>query len=284
MNIIPLPEMLIGPRATEHGGIVFYHHRGHKRNFRSKLAFQTHCISLVLEGKKHVIAGANTLHYTTSDLLLFKSGNYLSTEIAADGEPYSSLLIFFGADILRSLRYKYQNKYKRNGNVPLPPLSFRSDEYIEGFKATTLSALSGPNPLSQDLQRLKFEELMVHLLETHGRVVLDYFEESLGSSDMDRLQQVVESNKYRNISTEEMAFLCHMSTSTFKRKFQKIYHTSPGKWLSEVRLDRSAYLLSVRHMSPSEIYRQAGFSTLSSYIYAFKQKFGITPKQYQMGR
>lgn len=284
MNIISLPEILLGSNEIPLKGVVFYHHVGHDSHYRSKITFNTNCITLLLTGLKHVISGDQQIFYDNKSCLLFKNGNYLSTEISADGKPYHSLLIFFSDEVLYEFKHKYFHLL--NGQkmevADKPYLDFSSDPYIENFKLTARHALSEKGTFSQSLQLLKFEEIMLYLLEKQGRSVIDFFDPSLTHYDTNSIKKVVEANALTNISIEELAFLCFMSKSTFKRTFEKIYGTSPGQWQKEKRLDHSAFLLSVKKKNPSDVYEEVGFSNLSSFIQSFKKKFGLTPKQYQL--
>jgi transcriptional regulator GlxA family with amidase domain len=50
---------------------------------------------------------------------------------------------------------------------------------------------------------------------------------------------MIESNVHSNLKLEEIAFLCNMSLSTFKRHFIVEYNEAPGKWLQDKRLQRA---------------------------------------------
>ena len=78
----------------------------------------------------------------------------------------------------------------------------------------------------------------------------------------------------------ELAFLCNMSLSTFKREFQKHYSDSPMKWFQNKRLEYAHHLLYNEQMSSSEIYLEVGYESLSSFIKSYKAKYGVTPKQH----
>lgn len=284
MNIISLPEKLLGTNDIPLKDVMFYHHIGHDSNYRSKISFNTHCITLLLTGKKQVVAGDQHIDYGNKSCLFFKTGNYLSTEISADGKPYHSLLIFFSEKVLNECRHKYSHLLSEPAaDCPEHPYLFiPSDEYIENFKASTLQSLES-GTFSSSLQVLKFEEIMLYLLEQQGRKVIDFFEQSRSNDEVSTFKKVVEANILKKICVEELAFLCAMSRSTFKRRFVEVYGKSPGQWQMEKRLDHSAFLLSVKKLNPSEVYEEAGFSTLSSFTQSFKKKFGLTPKQYQLG-
>jgi AraC-like DNA-binding protein len=72
-----------------------------------------------------------------------------------------------------------------------------------------------------------------------------------------------------------------MSTSTFKRRFSEIYHTTPQKWLLTRKLEMAAELLRFGDESPSGIYLKVGYQNHSSFSEAFRNHFGSTPSDYQ---
>ena len=92
---------------------------------------------------------------------------------------------------------------------------------------------------------------------------------------------VIENNTLNKLTLKELAFLCNMSISTFKRIFEKKFKESPIKWFQDKRLEHSAYLLKNNSKRASDIYEEIGYENLSNFIHAFKLKFGVTPKQYQ---
>lgn len=96
------------------------------------------------------------------------------------------------------------------------------------------------------------------------------------------VRQAVTSHIGRPIAVEELAFLCNMSLSTFKRRFAYLYGTSPSRWLLERRMEKAAVLLRQADRNVSELYDELGYENLSSFIQSFKQFYGVTPKQYQV--
>lgn len=284
MNIIRLPEALLGKTGTEPHDVIIYHHIGHDSHYRSKISFDTHCLVLLLTGKKHLFVEDQNLFYENKSCLLFKSGNYLSTEISPDGKPYHSLIIFFNHNALSEFKHKYHDllKGQPEKSSSAPFLHFNTDEYVEQFKKCIQPTLSETKEYSPSLQKIKFEEIMLYLLEKHGRMVTDFFDYSIDPANILTFKKIVEANVHNNITIDELAFLCMMSRSTFKRTFQEVYGMNPGQWQKEKLLDYAAWLLRVERKKPSEIYPEAGYSSLSGFIHSFKKKFGQTPKQYQL--
>ena len=283
-SVYNLPDILDSNWNSAEGDIFFYHHIGKDSHNRVRISFNTHCITLLLSGKKKVIHGQSSVFYDNSNCLLFKSGNYLSTEISAGKTPYHSLLIFFSISALEKFKHKYYNiiaesAEKRHTNY----ISLDTDFFIDSYKGATVSLLD-KGGFTPEMQRIKFEELMLYLLEREGSHILHHFSLQMNQDRYHFFRSVVESHTKSNLLVEELAFLCHMSVSTFKRTFMEIYGMNPGKWLRVKRLEHAAYLIRAKKKRPSEVYDDVGFSSLSSFIFSFRQQFGITPKQFQRSK
>lgn len=96
------------------------------------------------------------------------------------------------------------------------------------------------------------------------------------------VRQAVTSHIGQPVAVEELAFLCHMSLSTFKRRFAGLYGTSPSRWLLERRMEKAAALLRQANRSVREVCDELGYEHPSSFSQSFKQFYGVTPKQYQI--
>ncbi len=80
-----------------------------------------------------------------------------------------------------------------------------------------------------------------------------------------------------NGDLQHFAYLTGRSLSTFKRDFEKIFHTTPSKWLLQKRLEDAHYLLKEKKLSASEVYLEVGFKDYSHFYVAFKKLFGMAP-------
>jgi AraC-like DNA-binding protein len=138
--------------------------------------------------------------------------------------------------------------------------------------------------VSDYLLPLKFEELMLYLAQIHP----ESFPEFIASIHAERptfvMGKIIDKNINELLSLKELAFLCHMSPSTFKRKFECHYGMSPIRWFHKKRMAQAAVMLRQQSMNASEIYEDLGYESLSSFIQAFKKEYGITPKVYQIGK
>jgi transcriptional regulator GlxA family with amidase domain len=90
--------------------------------------------------------------------------------------------------------------------------------------------LTAPGALSAELKRLKLEELLAYLLHTDA-AKLQSLRVMAGTPEDYIIRKAVESHIGEPVTVEELAFLCNMSRATFQRRFEKIYNTSPQKYL-----------------------------------------------------
>jgi len=119
---------------------------------------------------------------------------------------------------------------------------------------------------------------MLYLINKYGNTFEMYLQ-SLIDRDTSPFKKIVESKIHSNLKLEEIAFLCNMSLSTFKRHFINEYEMSPGKWLKEKRLQKAKETLEQGNLKPSDIYLDFGYNNLSNFSTAFKNKFGFSPSE-----
>lgn len=93
------------------------------------------------------------------------------------------------------------------------------------------------------------------------------------------LKGFMEKNFHFNVAAERFAYLTGRSLSTFKRDFDKVFNTSPSKWLQQRRLQEAHYQISKKGRAASEIYLELGFEDLSHFSFAFKKRYGISPSK-----
>lgn len=84
-----------------------------------------------------------------------------------------------------------------------------------------------------------------------------------------------------NFTLGDYANLCSMSKYHFLRVFEKIVGITPLNYRNNIRLEHAADLLLEKQLTVEEIYESLGYSSTSYFSSAFKQKYGLSPKQYQ---
>lgn len=277
MDTIKLPESLY---IEESKTIQVYDYCSSKEMSRQQIILYQNTFSFLIEGSKEVIFDNSDLSIDNSKFLIMRSGHCLMTEKLSEIKNYRSILLFFTDEDLAKFIQKFElnntevNEYKSVH-------SFEYDKFIKRFVVSLIDISKLSKKAQKKLLAVKFEEIMLYLIELHGTQILQFL-----ASNNDHLTQnftrTIESNQLKKLTLKELAFLCNMSVSTFKRKFEKHYSESPIKWFQNKRLEYAHYLLNQKHKKSSEIYLEVGYENLSSFIQAYKTKYNITPKQQQI--
>ncbi|MEO8238968.1 MAG: AraC family transcriptional regulator [Flavobacterium sp.] len=245
---------------------------------KQQIILNQNIISFLIEGTKEVFFDNYALSINYSSFIIVKSGNCLMTEKLSNERNYQSVILFFTNEIV----LKFIRKFELNKNDSTAYESVYTFDYNEFTKRFAYSLLD-ISKLSKDIQKkllaVKFEEIMLYLTATYGTGFL-YSLITNSSNVTQKFIRTIESNQLSKLTLKELAFLCDMSVSTFKREFEKHYTVSPIKWFQNKRLQHAQYLLNQEQKSPSEVYYEAGYENLSSFIQAYKSKYGVTPKHH----
>jgi AraC-like DNA-binding protein len=148
------------------------------------------------------------------------------------------------------------------------------------FHAMTVYFAADDKP-PEALLKLKLKELITSILVGQSNMPLSAYFRSIAERDAPSIPAIMEMNFCHNLPIDAFARMCHRSISSFKREFRKHYGVSPGKWLVERRLERSAALLQSTGMSVTDIMFECGFEDLSHFSRAFKEKYGLAPSVYR---
>jgi AraC-like DNA-binding protein len=267
--------------------ISILRYRTKKPVAKARIMLQQNLISFLIDGEKKVHYASTEVTVKPHQFILLSSGNCLMTEkAAATNSDYHSILIFFDNELLTDFFIRHSlllgNQAKQSTNNPF--LLFEKDEFMVNFTRSIDCMLNGDKPIYHDLQKVKLEELFLYLALHYPAQMQRIRNWRYEAKDDLIVRQAVTSHINSNITVEELAFLCNMSLSTFKRKFVRMYGNSPYRWLLEKRMERAAKMLRQDNRKATEIYYELGYENLSSFIQSFRQVYGITPKQYQLSK
>ncbi len=277
MEIFTLPEYFAPEKKSS---VQVHDYKTRQECSKQMVKLQQHVFSFLQAGHKEVITGQASFSIHTDQFLLMKSGHCLMTEKLSGDENYRSILFFFSDELVQEIIQSHSwNPSSEQETTRVWPL--RYDPFINTFVKSLLDLNRSSAHIQSRVLKIKLEELILYLADTQGQAFLSLFHNTADDQNRHFLQ-VVENNKLNKLSLKELAFLAHVSVSTFKREFEKHFHESPSKWFHDQRLEYSAYLLKSKRKRPSDIFQEVGYESLSNFIQAFKAKFGITPKQYQM--
>ncbi|TXD52642.1 MULTISPECIES: helix-turn-helix domain-containing protein [unclassified Polaribacter] len=276
MPIENIPEIYLQNKKSTQD-IFVYDFKMSSDVVKSKVNLSMNMFSFLQVGKKQVHFAGTSVAVNKAQSLLLKKGNWLWTELLNTEAVYYCKLFFFSEKKLTDFLSKYTNDVKPY-KEDVPYFVIENDDYIAAFINSLSSNTFTDHSYSDALLVLKFEEIMLYLLNKYG-AAFEYYLHSLISKEISPFKNVVESNVNSNLKLEEIAFLCNMSLSTFKRHFTLEYKEPPGKWLKDKRLQKAKELLQAGDLKASDIYLDIGYNNLSNFSIAFKNKFGISPTE-----
>lgn len=286
MTIINLPQDIFPGENMPPGDIRFYDYTATAGALKGKCILQKNAISLVITGQKKIHFAEKTVDVNDSEFHFLSSGNCLASMDLSQQTIFRSVMIFFDDKTLVDFYVKYDNlvsKYAKKAALREESyISIKKDDFIGYYISSLLVLLKGGQSITQQMRQLKFEELMLYLLQQHPLRILAFQKPKANQSDNLEIRKAVENNIMSNLTVEELAFLCNLSVSTFKRRFAKIYGSSPNKWLLQRRMDIAANLLANHQERPGDIFQKLGYENHSSFTQSFKQVFGVTPRDYRL--
>lgn len=88
----------------------------------------------------------------------------------------------------------------------------------------------------------------------------------------------IHKNYMQSISIDDLADICHLSVSHFRRTFHEIMGAAPLDFLNSTRIDEACRLLRSTEESILTISEQVGFHSISSFNRSFMKLMGVPPR------
>ena len=281
MIIYNLPDDFNSPE--EQGKpVIIRSHQAASSSVNNKSIIHQNMVDIVIAGKKTIIDVYNITSLEAGELMILSKGSSLISQALPKQGLFHNLVLYFTNEVFAEFWIKYTtgNNESAKGISNQPFITYRQDEFINNYINSVLLLLKSPSKFSDKFKQIKLEELLLYLLYTDPGKLQSLSVIAKNNEDM-QFRKAAESHVTSPISVEELAFLCNTSVSTFKRKFFRIYGTSPQKWLTQQKMRIAANLLKHPHERPGSVYEKIGYENQSSFILAFKKQYGMTPSEYQ---
>ncbi|MCU0341247.1 MAG: helix-turn-helix transcriptional regulator [Spirosomaceae bacterium] len=245
---------------------------------RNELFFEEVAVVVVLEGEKRFVSLAQDLHVKKGDILFFQRGCYSMNE--SIGSDYRSLVFFFQEKLLKEFVSQHLRLFEKSSPSQTEAiLLLQSSATFEKFIDSLLPYFQSNTLFLNQFLRLKFQEMLLHLLEIDGSQQLKSVLFNIYRGQKTELDFLMNNYYLKPLSINELAHLSGRSLSAFKRDFEAQFHTSPAAWIKQRRLEHAAFLLKNSSQNVSEISMAIGYESVSHFIKAFKEKYGETPKR-----
>ena len=269
-------------RRDDASEMTFVAYRSDVYPERNEVFFEEHAGIVVLEGEKKFSSPTQELHVRKGQILFFQRGCYSMNE--SIGTNYLSLVFFVNEKLLKEFVEQHLTLFQRSSSTgdTLPDsviLTLNSSGTFLVFIQSLLPYFGSQATYLNQLLRLKFQELLLHLLDLDTTNQLSTLLWQIYQGQKTDLDYLMNTYLLKPLSMVELARLSGRSLSAFKRDFESHFHTSPGQWMRQKRLEHAHFLLRHTVKNVSQVSMEIGYESVSHFIKAYKQQYGSTPKR-----
>ena len=238
---------------------------------------QTHCIVFNCNGIETITAyDFSSVEIGVNELLFLPKDMYLISDFIRNNKNLEAYLFFFDEEIIekflaiKSVNKKYKEKatsfYKMNINNSVL-------KFIESLNLVSKNQFN-----SKHFLELKLLELL-HIVEFIDENILDSLYSINKNKNKRNIKSLMKKYFLSDFSMEDYAKLSGRSLSSFHRDFKKHNTITPKQYLLNLKLQYAKNELIKSHKNVSDIAMEIGYTNISHFIKAFKEKYNITPKQ-----
>lgn len=252
-------------------GIGMHHITSHDYHWDNRVRKNSYVLlQYTISGKGNFQTPDHTYPQQTGDLFLVQVPGDSQYSLPDNSEYWDVLYLEFSSECLPLLYHIHQScgpAFHLEASSTLP----------EQMKQLYADAIS--NQLASVFDNSK--AAYAFLLD-----LADYALEhpTLSSPRVTLAKNYLDSNYYNtDLNLDEVADAVGLSKYHLCREFNHLYGISPGKYLANLRLQKScALLLQSRQHTIAEIASMVGFSNDNYFCKVFRKAFGTTPTQYRL--
>lgn len=236
-------------------------------------------IYYVVTGKKTLHTGETSLTLTKGSIAFMKKGACIVEQFY--DEPFCVVVFIMPDTFINNFLKEYAPGEKAATHSSLPIIPVYDDAMITNFYQSIIPYFVSADNVPADILELKFKELLLYILHNPANEELRNYLLSLREDATSTFRDIMENNYSYNLRVEEYAKMTNRSVSSFKRDFEAIYKTTPGRWLMDKKLARAKKLLIDSTASIADVAFDSGFENTAHFSRMFKQKTGLTPMEFR---
>ena len=230
-------------------------------------SYEVYCF---LSGKAKYFVEGTVYPLHPGDILILKKAE-AHTLLLLKEQPYERIVIYFNADAIvgkgKDKLLAFINDRPLGKNNRFPAAIFKDKNWLYYLNSTCKTN-------DKETQKLY---LTVLLTELHASA-----NEILPSSETyDNISSVIayiNSHLSNELSLDSICSIFHTSRSHMNRKFRQMTGSSIWQYIKRKRLLMAKELLS-NGEHPDHVYEKCGFNEYSSFYRAYKEEFGVSPKE-----
>jgi AraC-like DNA-binding protein len=241
-------------------------------------SYEYYRVCTIIEGNKLVeVDNMESFVYDKDQFIVLPPESTVSMEITT---PTRALVLEISDQLIDNISSKVCLELEI-GKSPLEkdenPIFRKNSDFIKDeLSRITLTALANRNN-KEFLIDLYVQEMTYKLLNSMGSnmIIHGRTENPIGKSI-----EIMKASADKDIDIAGIAKTLRMSPPHFSMKFKKITGLAPNLYFTHIKLNEARKML--KNKSVTEVSLDLGYDNISHFIRLFNDKFGVTPKQYQM--
>jgi AraC-like DNA-binding protein len=196
-----------------------------------------------------------------------------------DIDVHTKALVFeLNDDLLKNVSEKVSVDLKADYTTLIEVRFFKNKvtDDLNGCLNKIAHIVSQENKNKEFLLDLCAQELVYGLLQIKGTQQMLTFEHN---NPIYKAIKYMHDNCESPISLKQISSDLNMSESNFCQYFKKVTGVAPKEYLTDLKLSKAKDM--IKHTSITDAAFDLGYENISYFISLFKNKYGMTPKQYK---
>ncbi|MFD2785010.1 helix-turn-helix domain-containing protein [Hymenobacter rubripertinctus] len=250
---------------------------------RHEAVFQNEGCFVHMKGAgTRLLSAQDRLLIREQESVLLKCGTYFLDFIhKLKGQTVEVLAFHLYPDLLKQLYPTELPALMEKRAATGGSIAIAHDAVIARYLDSLEFYFQNPALVNDELLEVKVKELVLLLVQTGSADSILSLATHLHSPMDINIKNTVDLHTYSNLSTTELAELCNLSLSSFKRAFKKLYHDNPTSYFISQKLKKAKALLTGSALPIGEIAYEAGFNDPLYFARLFRQRAGVAPSTYR---
>ncbi|MFK7785046.1 MAG: helix-turn-helix transcriptional regulator [Crocinitomicaceae bacterium] len=277
--------MILDSKIIEYKGMPLFQKARFKTPFDMQGTLQDFaCFFYVVNGNMLSYDSRGVHKLSEKDAIVKNCNNFVQRYLPSSGsKECEAIAVFLYPDLLKTI-YRDEVPSFMEAEHQEKPKKLIGNKLIEQYMNTLLMYFEDPEVVDEELGILKLKELMMILLKSENHENIRKLLSDIFTPINVRFKKAVEQNIFNPISIEQLAFICNMSLSTFKREFQKAFDDTPARFIKNRRLEYAASKLICSDLSITDIAYESGFQDPTTFSSSFNQKYKLSPKKFRLNK
>ncbi len=239
------------------------------------------CFFYMVEGSMLSFDSRGIHRLGEKEAVIKNCNNYVQRYVPSSGsEECEAVAIFLYPDLLKVIYKDEVPSFLIENKIPSPKRLI-GNQLLEQYMNNLMIYFESPEVMDEELGILKLKELMMILLKSENHENIRKLLSEIFAPINVKFRKSIEQNIFNSLSLEQLAFVCNMSLSTFKREFKKEFNETPARYIKNKRLEHAASRLVSGQDPITAIAYESGFQDITTFSANFQERYRVSPSHYR---